>query len=183
MTTEIEIPFRAFASIPRLRRNIVVTEKIDGTNAQITITESGDIFAGSRNRWLTRDSDNFGFAAWVDEHADELRTLGIGTHFGEWWGAGVQRRYGLDHKRFSLFNVSRWADDSVRPSCCHVVPTLYAGLFNANAIDEALESLRLHGSVAAPGFMQPEGICVFHEAANQLFKVTLGGDGHKGATP
>ena len=181
MTTEVEIPFRAFASIPRLRRNIVITEKIDGTNAQVTVTENGDVLAGSRNRWVTVENDNFGFAAWVASNADALRALGVGTHFGEWWGAGVQRRYDLDHKRFSLFNVSRWADDAVRPSCCHVVPTLYAGLFSEDAIGEALTSLTLHGSVAAPGFMKPEGICVFHEAANQLFKVTLGGDGHKGA--
>jgi hypothetical protein len=87
---------------------MIVTEKLDGTNAQVHITDDGRIFAGSRNRWITPDADNFGFARWVAEHEEELRALGPGSHYGEWWGSGIQRRYGLDEKRFSLFNVGRW---------------------------------------------------------------------------
>jgi hypothetical protein len=63
-----------------------------------------------------------------EEHRDDLLTLGPGRHFGEWWGAGIQRRYGLTEKRFSLFNVTRWGE--ARPACCHVVPTLYRGPFS-----------------------------------------------------
>jgi hypothetical protein len=79
----------------------------------------------SRSRWITPDDDNFGFAAWVEANRDELLTLGPGRHFGEWWGSGIQRGYGLPkgEKRFSLFNVSRWGES--RPACCHVVPVLY----------------------------------------------------------
>lgn len=40
----------------------------------------------------------------------------------------------------------------------------------------ALEQLRTRGSVAAPGFMKPEGVVVFHTASQQLFKVTLEND-------
>jgi hypothetical protein len=36
--------------------------------------------------------------------------------------------------------------------------------------------LRTEGSVAAPGFMDPEGICIYHEASGQLFKATLKND-------
>jgi hypothetical protein len=183
--------FKEFASIARLSREMVVTEKIDGTNAQVHITEDGRIFAGSRNRWITPESDNFGFAGWVRDHADGLRTLGAGSHFGEWWGSGIQRGYGLvkGEKRFSLFNVARWADErdrekypSDRPACCHVVPILARGPFTTEGADYWLAHLAEHGSAAAPGFMKPEGIVVYHVSSGQLFKKTLDkNDGHKRA--
>ena len=99
--------------------------------------------------------------------------LGVGYHFGEWWGQGIRRGYGLAEKRFSLFNTSKWYDDSVRPSCCRVVPILYRGLFDTNVIVETLESLKLNGSVAAPGFMRPEGVVIFHTASGVMFKKTI----------
>lgn len=169
--------FVEFPKIARLSREILVTEKIDGTNGQVFITDDGQIFAGSRNRWLDSQSwDNFGFGWWVADHKDELLTLGPGRHYGEWWGQGIQRRYGLTEKRFSLFNVSRWGDDAVRPACCHVVPVLYRGLFTSEAVEEALAELRGSGSKAAPGFLNPEGVVVYHVAAGMGFKKTLVGD-------
>jgi hypothetical protein len=178
-----EIPFEEFPKIPRLRRDCIITEKLDGTNAQIVVPEDGGpLLAGSRNRWIApgKLTDNHGFAAWVAEHEDELRTLGPGRHFGEWWGAGIQRRYGLTEKRFSLFNTTRWTEQPT-PMCVSVVPVLYAGPFSDAAVNDALARLFDGGSVAAPGFMQPEGIVVFLSASRQLYKVTLGNDGHKEA--
>jgi len=170
--------FRKFGSIPRLKRGCVITEKIDGTNAQVHVTEDGRVLAGSRNRWLTVDDDNFGFAQWVQDNADQLRTtLGPGSHYGEWWGSGIQRRYGLAEKRFSLFNVGRWTGRM--EGCCHVVPVLYSGEFSVQAVDNALLDLDEFGSMAAPGFRDPEGIVVRLSASGHLYKVTLDGDGHK----
>jgi hypothetical protein len=169
--------FVEFPKMPRLSREIIVTEKIDGTNAQVHITEGGELFAGSRSRWITPEADNFGFARWVADNADALRELGSGSHFGEWWGAGIQRRYGLAEKRFSLFNVDRWGES--RPSCCGVVPVLYRGDFNTDAIEACLADLRENGSRAAPGFMNPEGVVVFHLAGRVGFKKTL----HKDEVP
>jgi hypothetical protein len=167
-----DIEFEEFPKMARLSREIIITEKIDGTNAQILITEDGHIFAGSRNRFITPGDDNFGFAAWVDAHAVELIAgLGVGRHFGEWWGQGIQRAYGLTEKRFSLFNVSRWYEE--RPNCCHVVPILYRGVFDTDEINKVLDRLAAGGSIASPGFMKPEGIVVFHTAANMGFKKTL----------
>ena len=168
--------FEAFPKMPRLRREIIITEKIDGTNAQVCIGEDGSFRVGSRTRWITPEDDNYGFARWAHENRAELERLGPGRHFGEWWGAGIQRKYGLTEKRFSLFNVSRWADDTVRPTCCHVVPTLYRGLFDTEAVDRTLDLLQLIGSKAAPGFMNPEGVIVFHVAGNVGFKRTLDKD-------
>lgn len=173
--------FTEFPKIYRLSREIIITEKLDGTNAQVHVAPDGTVLAGSRSRWITPEDDNFGFARWVKEHEDELRTgLGFGSHFGEWWGAGIQRRYGLTEKRFSLFNVSRWTDE-VRPACCGIVPTLYTGTFDTNVVDTILLDLKNNGSKASPGFMQPEGVVVFHVHSGVMFKKTLDkNDGHKG---
>jgi hypothetical protein len=166
--------FEAFDKIGRLSRLTVITEKIDGTNAQICIPEEGGFFTGSRNGWITPEKDNFGFSRWANEHKEELLKLGPGRHFGEWWGSGIQRRYDLTEKRFSLFNVGRWtAPDAVLPACVHLVPTLYRGIFSDAAVLEALETLRREGSRASPGFMKPEGVIVYHAASRTLFKKTL----------
>ena len=177
--------FIPFPKIARLSRGMVVTEKIDGTNAQIHFTDAGEMLVGSRTRWITPEDDNYGFAAWAKAHEEELRALGPGSHFGEWWGQGIQRRYGLTEKRFSLFNVGRWGpgakDEALRPACCHVVPLLYSGDFSVEAVDGAIVGLRTFGSRAAPGFMQPEGVVVFHVASRTLYKKTVEKDErHKG---
>lgn len=166
-----EVAFKEFPKIARLARDMIVTEKIDGTNAQVCITEDGRLLTGSRSRWITPTADNFGFAAWALEHRDELMQLGPGQHFGEWWGRGIGRHYNVGERQFSLFNVTRWAEE--RPACCGLVPVLYRGPFDTAAVDECIERLRREGSVAAPGFMQPEGVVVFHVQGGVLFKKTL----------
>lgn len=167
--------FREFGKIARFSRECIVTEKIDGTNAQVTVSDDGLRIesVGSRNRFITPEADNFGFARWVKENESELLRLGPGTHFGEWWGSGIQRGYGLPkgERRFSLFNTSRWGES--RPACCHVVPVLWRGNFDDLRADLLLVSLKANGSHAAPGFMKPEGIIIFHVAGNLFFKKTV----------
>jgi hypothetical protein len=186
--------FQSFPKMARLSREAIISEKIDGTNGQILITEYGDMFVGSRSRWITPEDDNFGFAAWAYGNREELLKLGPGRHFGEWWGSGIQRNYGLKERRWSLFNTIRWvpygstpkqiptADpriekyQEVLPECCHLVPVLYRGEFDTMVAANALDALRLFGSAAAPGFREPEGVVVFHTAANVAFKKTLDKD-------
>lgn len=204
--------FNAFAPIPRLSRDIVVTEKIDGTNAQIAIYHDFEymeddsvitgvhktdvargtvlavgkhyIAAGSRTKWITPKDDNAGFAGWVWKHAEELiEGLGSGSHFGEWWGLGIGRGYDLKEKRFSLYNTSRWncglndriAFDTVCAECpiCFVVPVLGSGIFSDNLVTESITSLERNGSYAAPGYMKPEGVVVYHTASGYMFKKTI----------
>lgn len=192
----------------RLFRDIVVTEKLDGTNSAVHITAVADweadlitsvpgdnslhvvnvdgtkwaVTAQSRRRIITpgKTTDNYGFAAWVYAHAAELvRLLGEGLHFGEWWGQGIQRNYGMEDRRFSLFNTERYDhlnhDDAALfdGSRVNTVPVLYEGPFREDEIRLALLSLQSSGSVAAPGFMNPEGICVFHSQSRNVYKVTL----------
>ena len=214
------IEFTAFPKVPRLSRECVITEKLDGTNASIWIervsgpqnpfdiggedcfmTQHDGFFyaiaAASRSRFLVpvKSKDNFGFAGWVRDHVEELVTLGEGVHYGEWWGRGIQRGYELDEKRFSLFNTGRWADarfysskieaaehGEIVPSCCHVVPVLWKGPFDAvdykmaSGVNETMGDLKIVGSTAAPGFRKPEGIMIYHTAANSYFKKTFEGD-------
>ena len=196
--------FRGFNKIARLSREIIITEKLDGTNGIIHIDENNNICAGSRTRWLWSSlenneikNDNHGFGNWVRTNQEELLKLGKGTHYGEFWGKGIQRGYGLEEKRFSLFNVSRWVKrkgysclyrqgingipslkekQEYCPNCCHVVPILYQEIFSEQEIEDALYILKTNGSVAAPGFMNPEGICIYHTAANIYFKKTIEND-------
>lgn len=176
--------YREFNKIPRLSRECVITEKIDGTNAQIFVDDFGHVSAGNRTRWITPGDDNFGFAQWVAENSNELEGLGPGSHFGEWWGAGIQRGYGLTERRFSLFNTSRWADIHTlpfegelggrvfAPNCCHVVPVMYSGVFDTARVDLALSGLRCNGSAAAPAFARAEGVVVYHVAGGHYYKKT-----------
>lgn len=191
--------FQSFQKIGRLSRDMVITEKLDGTNAQVmldygyahsagapyvAIIDGFHVYAGSRTRWITPADDNFGFAAWVAENAPQLVRLGEGRHFGEWWGQGIQRKYGMKEKRWSLFNVRKWSDDAIRPACCHVVPVLYRGPFDTNHILATMARLNEYGSHAAPGFMNPEGVVVFHTQSGALFKKTFEkDDAGKGKEP
>jgi len=190
--------FKAFEKIPRLSRECVITEKIDGTNASIYIGSEGEFLIGSRTRWITPVNDNHGFARWATEHKDELMQLGEGQHFGEWWGSGIQRGYGLVNgdKRFSLFNTGRWSlyghfemesqgqdpriapkAKQMLPKCCGLVPALYTGIFSSLAVEAAIIALKERGSVAAPGYMNPEGVVIYHTAARSYFKKTIEKDG------
>jgi hypothetical protein len=193
--------FEPFPKLARLSRGCVITEKLDGTNAQVYVRphegnheppylgceamhegQPYEIFAGSRTRTITpgKETDNYGFAAWVWEHKDELVKLGPGRHFGEWYGRGIQRGYGLAERRFALFDTSRWPEQRPRPACVDVVPVLHNGEFDTSAINSAMLLLKHTGSVAVPGFMDPEGIVVYHSASRASFKKTFD-DRHKEA--
>ena len=190
--------FIPYPKTPRLKRDVVITEKIDGTNAQIVITleprwrwprgmfvaskfvddQVAVMRVGSRSRWIApgKFTDNFGFAAWCLANAEELFKLGEGTHFGEWYGQGIQRGYGLDHRRFALFNTARWgAHNPGTPKCCEVVP-VFRGAGSLAEVDDVLAEFMTNGSMAVPGWPTPEGICVYHSASKQTFKVLIEND-------
>jgi hypothetical protein len=196
--------FEKFPSLTRFSHGWTITEKLDGTNAQILIVPNGDvtndawvnglvlgsmagegewkdhlsILAGSRSKMLTatKQGDNHGFARFVADHASELiAVLGVGRHFGEWVGKGVNKRhYGLDEKVFALFNVHRWADVELPPRL-RVVPVLFEGYADNPGAEAAaaLTNLRAQGSAFAPGYDNPEGIVMRHGPSGTLFKKTF----------
>jgi len=57
-----------------------------------------------------------------------------------------------------------------------LVPTLHAGPFTTQTVSRVVADLRAGGSLAVPGFMRPEGVVVFHTAAQTVFKVLVEGD-------
>lgn len=169
--------FVEYGKTSRLYRDIVITEKIDGSNCVIGIdTETGLIRAGSRTKWLD-DADHFGFREWVLENRDTLmEDLGDGLHRGEWFGQRMQRKYDMNHREFALFNTEKWSNVDFKTQHLRTVPILYQGMFSEPAISFCLWDLKHNGSAAVPGFMNPEGICVFHTQANIVFKVLLEND-------
>lgn len=192
------LEFKEFPKLARLYREAVITEKLDGTNAAFIVEEAEDDYlesdyvggtysrkdglsykfaAQSRKRLISPKDDNYGFAEWAWQNSQELvEILGPGYHYGEWWGAGIQRGYGLqkNDKRFSLFNTSRWReiDLSVVPGL-GMVPELYVGSFSLEKVETVKENLLKYGSVASPGFMKAEGIVVYHTASRTAYKSTF----------
>jgi hypothetical protein len=195
--------FVEYGKTKRLFRDIIVTEKIDGTNVGLHIEPLGDVAevpadtdglasgaivlvghdlfkltAQSRNRLIYpgKGTDNYGFAEFVRNNGAELVTcLGVGLHFGEWWGQGINRGYGVSYRRWSLFNTDKYKHVNVQLDGAQVdtVPVLYHGTFSGSMIFCALEDLAENGSKAAPGYDDPEGIVIYHSQARMNFKVTL----------
>lgn len=182
--------FQEFPKIARLKREVVISEKIDGANVAIVVKDDGSIACQSRTKFITPSDDYKGFANWVEKNKVALaEQLGFGIHYGEWWGAGLGRGYGLNEKRFSLFNVHMWHTDTEDCRCieaplCYVVPVLARiEKFSTERIDEVMEQLKQSGSIAAPGFMNPEGVVILHSQNLALFKVTYEYDSGKWCQP
>jgi hypothetical protein len=214
LSKDVDI-FPKWPKTPRLLKDVTITEKIDGSNGLVSVQRidegapegallaggAGSVLvdhdggvhavrAGSRNRWLTLANDNYGFCRWVTDNAAGLVQLGTGLHYGEWFGSGIQRGYGLTNgdKRFALFNVARFRDDkpgewedrypfpdarwTPRVDGLTVVPVLgrIPGGLITPAASQALDFLEGFGSLAVEGFDRPEGIMLYHEGASQYFK-------------
>lgn len=197
------IEFKEWPKIPRLFRECMITEKIDGMNAGVIIEKLPEdagalsiwadkgaiavvlhedrlfmVGAQLRNGLITLADDDHGFATWVGKNAAGLvSVLGAGTHMGEWWGHGINRGYGCEkgERYFSLYNVARWDplyNPATWPAGLSIVPVLYEGLFSTGAVRASVMKLKESGSRARSMFDRPEGVVVYHVAAEEMFKVT-----------
>ena len=91
---------------------------------------------------------------------------------------------GGEDKRFSLFNTTVWGPIIKAreiaglpiPLGLGVVPVMYEGKFLTREVEDQIFRLRTFGSLCAPGFMDPEGVVVYHDAAKAFFKVTVKDD-------
>ena len=101
------------------------TVKLHGTNSSVVINSDGIIQAQSRNRVLTIDSDNFGFANFVHEEIGHKLWLEIAEYikedfshvefgpndslviYGEWCGGGIQKEVAVSEldKMFVVFGL------------------------------------------------------------------------------
>ena len=162
------IEFEKFKKIEQFRPWMSVTQKIHGTNAQIFIyEEDGEkkLACGSRSRWLSPGDDNHGFAQFVYSNKDEfIEKLGIGRHFGEWAGPGINNGEGLKEKTIFLFNWRRFKHiEKELPNRVSTVPLLYNGIFIYEEIEKIMDELKNHGSYICE-YHKPEGIVIeFYE--------------------
>lgn len=165
--------FKEFGKILHIGKLwMAITQKIHGSNAQIYIYQGPngelDLMCGSRNRWLSVDDDNFGFCNFVMEHKqDFIEKLGVGRHFGEWTGPGINSGEGLTQKIFVLFNWHRWTGKQLPPRCVPV-PLLYRGAISLDKITETMDKLKQDGSMLVAGYMKPEGAVI--EIDGQFYK-------------
>ena len=189
--------FEAYPKMPRMKSaEMTITEKIDGTNAQILIVDGGIELVGSRKRQILPDIpkivddegvtiekkqtlDNYGFAQWVlDNMTGLVEFLGDGRHYGEWAGPGIQKNpLGLEQKLFFLFNTHRNPPEKFE-SLGHLVPQLRAvpilfqGKFSLEMISTVADSIYL-GMTEVPDAQdgnEGEGIVI--SAFGQKFKRT-----------
>jgi len=189
------MPEREFVHFPKILRaekvTCFITEKIDGTNAQVVVDHDAYnalyVMAGSRNRWIQPEpatADNFGFARWVQGNAEMLKRLGPGTHYGEWYGQGIGRGYGMTERRWALFDRRMWSPeeltvrelDTIGVECVPILATCsIANLASTMAhLDVQLGTV---GSALVHGWRQPEGYVV--SVGDIRFKVTDNGNKSK----
>jgi len=119
------------------------------------------LYCGSRTRWITPEEDNFGFANYIYSNAKAfIKYFGVGRHFGEWAGPGINAGEGLIEKTFVLFDYWKFPPERVLPPRCIVVPVLYDGKADLDKITEVFDKLKAEGSSLVPGYMKPEGIVI-----------------------
>ncbi len=199
-------PYGTFEAWPKTKHvdkvlgSVIVTEKIDGTNACLVFEEDGTMYAQSRNRIITPATDNQGFARWAYYHQDELfNILGPGRHFGEWWGRGIGRKYNMEHNVFSVFNNGRFYKTdpgttmdsmSTRAATSSIfdqvsaVPLIYTGEYNSPDMNMAIAELANGSSKAAAAynvdFKDPEGVCYYFREFDKVAKLVFANPGkHK----
>jgi hypothetical protein len=173
LVTTTEPDFTPWPKIARGQHEwITITEKMDGTNICIIIKDGLITGIQSRKRFITpgKESDNFGFAAWVHENAETIVQLGDGRHYGEWCGGKIQNNpHALAEKTLYLFDVLRWNDKHMPPAPIRVVPRLYSGDYTPTIIDATMQQLL----DTATADQNPEGVIVFFKKGNRLEKHTF----------
>lgn len=205
--TELHV-FQDYGKIPRwANEHVWVSEKIDGSNSAVVIERQEEqretdavvryvyvddvayvVRAQSRKRFLLpgKQTDNFGFAQYVFDNAEALvKTLGVGRHYGEYWGSGIQRGYGMvnGERWFSLFPTSRVSrsfqnyHDILTVPQLNIVPELYSGPWSGNVIEDCLDVLRDHGTFASNGAGQAEGVVVTFKLSGARYKAFVNDDG------
>lgn len=197
------LEFRKWGKTARWGSPFDITEKLDGTNAAVLIQsvdlstdeymfpvtewllsskgQTYTVAAQSRTRIITPEDDNYGFAQWVEDNIHTLvEDLGPGTHYGEWWGAKIQRAYGLTNgeRYFSLFDHKRYGAEfewnTLTPNLGLVPLMNYDDEFTMEALSDAVTALKEHGSFAHSGkFDRPEGVVVHWHHNDMRLKYIL----------
>lgn len=81
--------------------------KIHGTNAAVGKTEDGQVWFQSRNRVITPDDDNQGFAKWAVRKDWDFLNPGT-IIYGEWAGEGIQAKVAISNAPRTFFIFSTY---------------------------------------------------------------------------
>ena len=117
--TTVMIKWPSIELFHNLRRTLAAVEvspqltyrakvKLDGTNAAVQVSPSGQVVAQSRSRVITPNQDNMGFARWLEGCKDRFAAYAQAEHmtvFGEWCGRGIQGRTAISKIDRSIFVV------------------------------------------------------------------------------
>lgn len=176
----MSVEFKEWPKIPRGSAfNVSITEKIDGTNGCVIIEGGEVVGAQSRNKLIypegtegqEKGCDNSGFASWVRDNKEDLKSLGDGYHYGEWAGPAIQKNpHNLEEKTFFLFNNERWAENPSTPACCSVVPLLYNGEADKDTIQKVMNELF---TSARDNHYEPEGVVAYWRSFRKCTKHTF----------
>lgn len=111
--------------------SFVGTVKIHGTNSGITLSKDGELYPQSREQLITIDSDNAGFAFFVENKKEvfnnllssiDMKDYDYVTVFGEWGGKGIQKGVAINklEKMFVIFDIKLSYDDSSKGVNCYL---------------------------------------------------------------
>lgn len=115
------------------------TIKLHGTNAAIVYSKEHGLYAQSRERVLSIESDNAGFAFYVESQKDYFNTFfklvcesfgyTVGIVYGEWAGGNIQKGVGIcsQEKSFYPFLLKYFKEDG---SSAHYAPANDFWLYN-----------------------------------------------------
>ena len=220
--------YASFPSIERLE-NIycVISEKVDGTNGLIEVAKVGKIGVdietnsafpsftyntetqvrfGSRNRYITFNNDNAGFANFFRHYETKLKDIAkdiiVAANseasqtnekptegypfriYGEWFGRGIQRDYGLKDKFFMPFSYF-YAEKLIEYQVPNIITpnVMYTGKFSMEVVNTCMQQLKLNGSGLVKDYKQPEGIVIFFPKYNFRLKETFDGAKWKDVVP
>ena len=170
MGDEDELIFKGWPKTIRYNKEqVIVTEKMDGTNGCIVVHNGQVVGVQSRNKFITPDADNFGFAQWVHDHRNELvEFLGEGYHYGEWCGEGIQKNpHKLIGKHFYLFKPREGLTED-HP--CRSVRVLWEGPLEQLNTQTIMEDLY---DYSQENLYTAEGIIIFTKEGQKLYKLTF----------
>lgn len=130
--------------------------KLHGTNAAIQLLKTDEVVAQSRTTILTPQSDNAGFARWVQENEKHWRrarpTNAEVIVFGEWCGPGIQKGVALNEipkKIFAVFAVYSMTDDYLTVDPQDIVDLIGKDLPDVYVLPWATEKINVNWSAPA----------------------------------
>lgn len=169
--------FKPWPKIGRYTNNkIIISEKMDGTNGCFIIKNGEVVGCQSRNRLLSINDDNMGFAKWVDQNKNTLKIFPDGYYYGEWCGPGIQKNpHNLDEKTFFMFptGVTKFLDplkNLLPTSTLKFVNILYSGVYTSTIVDKTMSELAANAK--RKGY-KPEGVVIYSISNNVFQKATF----------